>query len=111
VETSTFSAEFIAPKLCLEAIKHLRCFGVHVPQGEPSDVLVCNNESVVKNATNVESMLNEKKSSVAYHHCRWSIAAGVITLAHVSTHDNIADYFTKRLPLSTQMHLFGQWTF
>jgi hypothetical protein len=114
VETSTFSAEFIALKVCLEAIEHLRfklrCFGVPVPRGEPSYVL-CDNESVVKNATNVESTLNKKHSSVAYHHCRWSVAAGVITLAHISTHDNIADCFTKRLPLSTRMHLFGQWTF
>ena len=115
VETSTFSAEFIALKVCLEAIEHLRFklryFGVPMPQGEASHVL-CNNESVAKNATNVESTLNKKHSSVAYHHCRWSVAAGVIKLAHVSTtHDNIADCFTKRLPLSTRMHLFGQWTF
>ena len=114
VETSTFSAEFIALKICLEAIEHLRfklrCFGVPMPRGEPSYVL-CDNESVVKNATNVESTLNKKHSSVAYHHCRWSVAAGVISLAHVSTHENIADCFTKRLPLSTRMYLFGQWTF
>jgi hypothetical protein len=51
VETSTFSAEFVALKVCLEAIEHLRftlrCFGVPTPQGEPSCVL-CDNKSVVK---------------------------------------------------------------
>ena len=114
VETSTFSAEFVALKVCLEATEHLRfklrCFGEPMPQGKPSCVL-CDNKSVVKNATNVKSTLNYKHSSVTYHHCRWSVAAGVITLAHVSTHDNIADCFTTRLPLNTWMHLFGQWTF
>ena len=39
VETSIFSAEFIALKACLEAIEHLRfklrCFRVPMPQGEP----------------------------------------------------------------------------
>jgi hypothetical protein len=73
--------------------------------------VLCDNESVVKSTTNVESTLNKKHSSVAYHHSKWSVAAGVITLAHISTHDNIADCFTKRLPLTTRMHLFGQWTF
>jgi len=114
VETSTFSSEFIALKACLEAIEHLRfklrCFGVPLPQGEPTFVF-CDNESVVKNTTNVESTLNKKHSSVAYHHCRWSVAAGIITVTHISTHDNIADCFTKRLPSSTRNHLFGEWTY
>jgi hypothetical protein len=114
VETSTFSSEFIALKVCLEAIEHLRfklrCFGVPVPIGEPTHVY-CDNESVVKNTTNVESTLNKKHSSIAYHHCRWSVAAGVITLAHISTHDNIADCFTKRLTAGTRDHLFGCWTY
>ncbi len=51
VETSTFSAEFIALKVYLEAIEHLRfklrCFGVPMPKDEPTFVY-CNNESVIK---------------------------------------------------------------
>jgi hypothetical protein len=114
VETSTFSSEFIALKACLEAIEHLRfklrCFGIPMPKGEPTHVL-CDNESVVKNTTNVESTLNKKHSSVAYHHCRWSVAAGVISLAHIRTDDNIADCFTKRLPVLKRNYLFGEWTY
>ena len=114
VETSTFSAEFIALKVCLEAIEHLRfklrCFGIPVPQGEPTYVY-CDNESVVKNTTNVESTLNKKHSSIAYHHCRWSVAAGIISLTHISTHENIADCFTKRLPSGTRNYLFDNWTY
>ena len=114
VETSTFSAEFIALKVCLEAIEHLRfklrCFGIPIPDDEPTYVF-CDNESVVKNTTNVESTLNKKHSSVAYHHCRWSVAAGVISITHISTHENLADCFTKRLPASTRNYLFGNWTY
>ena len=114
VETSTFSSEFIALKVCLEAVEHLRfklrCFGIPMPKGEPTFVY-CDNESVVKNTTNVESTLNKKHSSIAYHHCRWSVAAGVITLAHISTHENLADCFTKRLPVHTRNYLFGNWTY
>ena len=62
VGTSTFSAEFIALKVCLEAIEHLRfklcCFGIPVPKGERAHVF-CENERVVKNTTNVESALNK----------------------------------------------------
>jgi hypothetical protein len=114
VETSTFLAEFIALKVCIEAVEHLRfklrCFGIPLPAGEPTHVY-CDNQSVVKNTTNIESTLNRKHSSVAYHHCRWSVAAGVITLAHINTHDNIADSFTKRLSVSTRNHLYGAWTY
>ena len=115
VETSTFSAEFIALKVCLEAIEHLRfklrCFGVPLPKGDEPTYVYCDNESVVKNTTNVESTLNKKHSSIAYHHCRWSVAAGIITLAHISTHENLADCFTKRLPSHTRNYLFGNWTY
>ena len=114
VETSTFSAEFIALKACLEAIEHLRfklrCFGIPMPQAEPTYIL-CDNESVVKNTTNVESTLNKKHSSVAYHHCRWSTAAGIISVAYVNTNENIADCFTKRLPVAKRKYLFGSWTY
>ena len=114
VETSTFSAEFIALKVCLEAIEHLRfklrCFGIPMPKGEPTYVY-CDNESVVKNTTSVESTLNKKHSSIAYHHCRWSVAAGIITITHISTHENLADCFTKRLPVTVRNYLFGNWTY
>jgi hypothetical protein len=58
---------FIALKAFLESIEHLRfklrCFGIPMPQGEPTYVLR-NNESVVKNTTNVESTFNQKKTLV-----------------------------------------------
>jgi hypothetical protein len=67
-KTSTFSSEFITLKACLEAIKHLRLkLRIPMPKGEPTHVL-CDNESVVKSMANVESTLNKKHSSVAYHH-------------------------------------------
>ena len=114
VETSTFSAEFIALKVCLEAIEHLRfklrCFGIPIPEDSPTYVL-CDNESVVNNTTKIESTLNKKHSSIAYHHCRWSVAAGIITLKHISTHENLADCFTKRLAATVRDYLFGCWTF
>jgi hypothetical protein len=67
VKTSTFLAEFIALKVCLEAIEHLqfklRCFGIPCPKGEPTHVY-CDNESGVKDTTNVESTLNIHRSHI-----------------------------------------------
>jgi hypothetical protein len=86
VETSTFSAEFIALLACLEAIERLRfklrCFCIPMPQGEPTYVY-CDNESVVRNTTNVNSTLHKKHSSVAYHHCCWSVTAGIMMITYI----------------------------
>lgn len=112
VESSTFSAEFIAMKACVEAVQalrfKLRMFGVAVD--EPTKIL-CDNESVVKNSTHLESSLNKKHNSIAYHYVRWCVAATVITIGWVNTHENIADAMTKRLPVATRDYLFGNWTY
>ena len=114
VETSAFSAEFIAMKACLEAIEHLRfklrCFGVPMPKGEPTHVF-CDNESVVKKTSNMESSLNKKHSFVAHHFCQWSAAAGIISVAHVRTDYNLADCCTKQIPVAKRDFLFGEWTY
>jgi hypothetical protein len=112
VESSTFSSEFIAMKVCVETIQalryKLRMFGV--PVDEPTKVL-CDNESVVKNSTHIESTLNKKHNSIAYHYVRWCVAASVITIGWVNTHENLADSMTKRLPVATREYLYGNWTY
>eukprot|EP00978_Attheya_sp_CCMP212_P034977 scaffold149828_cov60-Attheya_sp.AAC.2 len=100
VEASTVSSEFIAMKACIEAIEALRfkllMFGVPLPRGEPTHVF-CDNESVVKNSTSIESTLNKKHSSIAYHYTRWSSVASVVSVAWINTQYNLADAFTKHL--------------
>ena len=73
--------------------------------------IYCDNETVVKNSTKIESTLNKKHSSLAYHFTRWQVAAGVIALAWIVTTDNLADAFTKLLPQTTRDYLFDQWTY
>lgn len=114
VEASTFLLEFIALKACTECIEHirfkLRMFGVPLDKGDPAHVF-CDNESVVKNATNVESVLNKKHNSIAYHYVRWAVAAGMVTLAWIESGENLADVFTKRLGETLRNYLFGNWTY
>ena len=100
VETSAFSSEFIAMKHRIEGIEQLsfklRMFGIPTENDEPTCIL-CNNEAVVKDSSNVESTLNKKHSAFACHFARWNVAAGVIAVAWVATGENLADAMTRRL--------------
>ena len=117
VETSAFSSEFIALKQCIEDIEHLRfklrMFGIPIYKDKDGDAtsILCDNEGVVTNTSNVESSLNKKHSSIAYHFSRWNVAAGVCKIAWVSTNENLADAMTKRLCVTTRDYLFGRWTY
>ena len=112
VESSTFSSEFIAMKTCMEHIVSLRfklrMFGI--PIDGPADVL-CDNLSVVKNSSKIESTLNKKHSQIAYHAVRWSVAANVLRVGWIDGKKNLADAMTKRLPVVKRDYLFGNWTY
>ena len=114
VEASTFSSEFIAMKTCIEACQHLRfklrMFGVPMDDDHATHIL-CDNESVVKNSTKLESVLNKKHNSIAYHYTRWNVAAGVVQVAWIDGKENLADPFTKRLAAMVRDYLFGNWTY
>ena len=112
VESSTFSSEFIAMRTLVESIRGLRyklkMFGV--PIDGPSRVL-CDNEKVVHNSSLLESTLNKKHSSIAYHATRWAVAAGIILVGWIPTGYNLADALSKTLPANTRDFLFGEWTY
>lgn len=113
VEASTFSSEFIAMKTCLESITHLRfklrMFGVPLID-DPAHVF-CDNESVVRNSTQIESTLNKKHNSIAYHYVRWNVAAGIASISWIDGDSNLADAMTKRLTEHRRDRLFGDWTY
>ena len=101
VETSTFGSEFIAMRQAVEQIEglryKLRMMGIDVVG--PTNVL-CDNESVVKNATRPESTLKKKHVAVAYHRVREAQAAGIVRIAHERSEGNLADILTKLLVAS-----------
>ena len=86
----------------------LRMFGV--PISDPTEVF-CDNNSVVLNSSNVESKLNKKNNSLAYHYTRWSVAAGIIRVGWIDGKENLADAFTKVLSILVREYLFGNWTY
>jgi hypothetical protein len=82
VEASTFSSKCIALRAGTESAQcmcfKLWMFGVPIAEGHATNVC-CDNESFVKNSTNVESVLNKKHSSIAYHYVRWAVAQQVLS--------------------------------
>jgi hypothetical protein len=63
--------------------------------GPTSDL--CDNQSVVTNASRPESTLSKKHNSIAYHHVREEQAAFTLRVCHVCSEDNYADMLTKCL--------------
>ena len=98
VDTSTFGSEFVAMRQAMEMIEglryKLRMMGIEVV-GATS--VLCDNESVVKNATRPESTLKKKHVAVAYHRVREAQAAGIVRIAHESGEYDLADILTKLL--------------
>ena len=99
VEASTFGAEFIAARTCLEAIEglrfKLRMFGI--PIDGPTDML-CDNNSVVCSAQRPESTLSKKHLSICWHRVREACASLTIRMGKVESEKNLSDLCTKPLP-------------
>jgi hypothetical protein len=106
IESSTFGAEFVALRVCTEALIALRyklcSFGIRIDG--PADVY-CDNGSVVKSASVVEGRLNKKHLAICYHRVRECCAMGVCRLAHVNGDNNLADIFTKVLSTTRRTSL------
>ena len=77
-------------------------FGVHV--NLPAKVF-CDNESVVRSSTFPESSLKKKHCSIAYHKVREAVAAGRILIYYEKSETNVADLFTKLLPVHKRIGL------
>jgi hypothetical protein len=79
VETSTFGSEFVALQTARDLIismrYKLRMFGI--PIDGPAQVY-CDNQGVVKNTSNPESVLSKKHNAINYHAVREAAAAGVL---------------------------------
>ena len=81
-----------------------------IPIDGPTKIL-CDNESVVFNSSKLESTLNRKHSSIAYHATRWAVAAGAVLVGWIPSHLNLADAMSKCLTADKRSSLFGSWTY
>jgi len=112
VESSTFGSEFIAMKTCVEHIMalryKLRMFGVPILD---ETRVFCDNQSVVNNSSRVDSVLNRKHNSIAYHLVRHATAARIIKVGKIDGKINPSDAMTKRLDARRRDELYSTWTY
>ena len=73
----------------------LRMMGVGI---DGPCIVFCDNNAVVLNTVNPESILKKKHAAIIYHRAREAIAVGVIRAAKEDTAIIIADLLTKCLP-------------
>ena len=111
-ETSTFGSEFIAMKTAVEQIESLRyklrMFGV--PLEGPTNFF-CDNEEVFKSASQPDSTLKKKHTSICYHRCREAVACRMIRFAKEGTLTNLSDLFTKPLTRFKRENLLDCFTY
>ena len=69
-------------------------FGVDI---DGPAIILNDNESAVNNSSKIESTLNKKHISIAYHLVLQHFAAGVLEIGLILTADNIADALTNIL--------------
>ena len=106
VQTSTFGSDFTALKKGIrltQAIKYkLQMFGV------PLDVttnIYCDNEVMYNNDNILESVLSKNHHLVLYHACGEAVDSGMVIIAKENTLTNLADLFTKVLPIAFRERL------
>ena len=99
IQTSSHGSELHAMKVCCEYLRglgyKLRMMGI--PVDHPC-YIYGDNKSVLVNSSVPTSILKKKSSSIAYHFVREGVAANEWLVSYISTHQNIADLFTKPLP-------------
>ena len=83
-------------KSCCEYIReHRYKFRMMDIPVELSAYVFGDNNSVLINSLNPDSLLKEKSTSVAYHFVREGVAKNEWKVAYISTHENPADILTK----------------
>jgi hypothetical protein len=96
IETSVFSAEFVAMKHGIEMLRGLR-YKIHmmgISLSGPT-YIYGDNKSQVINSFRPELTLKKKCNSICYHAICESVAMGETLLMHIRTGENLADFQTK----------------
>ena len=100
IADSTMEAEYVAATEAAKEAVWLRKFLKDleiVPDNEQPITLYCDNSGAVANSKEPRSHKRSKHIERKYHLIRDIVARGDVKVEKISTHDNIADPFTKTL--------------
>ena len=115
ITLSTTEAEYVALSSALRDVIYilqlnteLQENGFDVPTHGPPNV-ACrvfeDNSGALELANNPKLRPRTKHIAIPYHHFRHHVAAGTIHIEKIATQHQIADIFTKALPLSSFRYL------
>ena len=112
VVTSTYGAELVAARLCVEQVVDLR-YKLRMLEVliNGTSVMLGDNLSTIISCTIPSSSLKKKHNALAYHRVREAVAAGIVNLFHVPTDKNIADTMTKPVTGKKLRGLFSRYLF
>lgn len=106
IATSTYCAEFVAMRSAVEEAisirSMLRCLGI--PVSRPTK-LYGDNKGSIQSANIPDGELKKKHIAISYHYVREAIAAKIVDVIHIFSHENFADICTKALP-KHPFHIF-----
>ena len=111
ITLSTTEAEYVALSTALRDVIYIlqlttemKSHGFNVPTPGPPKV-TCrvfeDNAGALELAKNPKLHPRTKHIAIPYHHFRHHVAAGTIKIEKISTQHQVADLFTKPLPLAT----------
>lgn len=106
VSLSTTEAEFIAAAACTcQMIWMKRILKKIGYEGSSSPLIYCDNSSTIKLSKNPVMHGKSKHIDVRFHFLRDLVNEGAVQLKFCSTHQQVADIFTKPLKLDTFLEL------
>ena len=111
IADSTIEAEYVAACEVAKEVVCLRKFLIDlevIPNAIQPMTLYYDNSGAVTNSKERRSHKRSKHIERRYHLIREIIVRGDVEVKHISTHDNIADPFTKTLSIRVfEKHLEG----
>ena len=100
ISLSSTESEYMASALATREAVYLRQFLIEIGFRPPGPIpLLIDNQSAIALARNPEFHARTKHIEVRHHYVREKIEDGVVDLQYCPTGDQIADIFTKALPI------------
>ena len=108
METSNYSAEFMAMRHAVEEVVSLRymlrCLGLNV---DTASAVYGDNLGVIQNVTIWDSLLNKKHVAISYQNVCEAFEVGIIVLIKSALSDYFADCLTQFLPIANHNRLIN----
>ena len=105
VATSTVQAEFIAASTAVKEATWLRGLLSELDIPVWKVRLYCDSTGCIANLKNPVNSKYTKHIAIAFHHAREDVVNGNIDLKYIPSAENVADIFTKALPVPTFLRL------